>query len=210
VIACKTDAAGGRNALSLIVAHTSTPGFARGRKLEKLGLRIQDLAELSFTDMVVPVENLLGEEGSGFAKLTNNLAQERLSIAVSAQTAAAATVERTKLHLLEHDPQTAAQQSAKFDLAACFAEVCAGQTLVDRAIEAHDRGELSVPDAALAKLYATELQGRVADRCLQLVGPAGYSRASAVGRAFVDARVTRIYGGSSEIMKVVVAKEMGL
>jgi acyl-CoA dehydrogenase len=210
VIAAKTDPAAGRNGLSLLVAETKTEGFERGRKLEKLGLRTQDLAELAFTDMVVPAENLLGEENRGFDYLTNNLAQERLSIAVSAQAAVAATLERTKAYVQEHGNGLAKEQGTKFELAGCAAEVAAGQTLVDAALNAHDARELSVADAALVKLFCTELQGRVADRCVQLLGPEAYSRTSAAGGAFADARVTRIYGGSSEIMKVIVSKDLGL
>jgi len=209
VVAVKTDPAAGRHGISLLVVDTETDGFQRGRKLEKVGLRTQDLAELAFTDMVVPAENLLGEENNGFEYLTNNLAQERLSIGVSAQAAAAATLERTIAWAQEHR-DAGAQQSVKFELAGCAAEVAAGQALADGAIEAHDRAELSVPDAALVKLFCTELQGRVSDRCMQLIGRDAYDRGSDGGRAFVDARVTRIYGGSSEIMKVIIAKDLGL
>jgi acyl-CoA dehydrogenase len=210
VIAAKTDPAAGRNGLSLIVAETNSEGFEVGRKLDKLGLRTQDLAELAFTDMVVPVENLLAEENRGFEYLTNNLAQERLSIAVNAQAGAAATLERTTTHVQEHGNGLAKEQGTKFELAACAAEVTAGQNLIDTALDAHDARELSVADAALVKLFCTELQGRVADRCVQLLGPEAYSRRSTAGGAFADARVTRIYGGSSEIMKVIVAKDLGL
>jgi acyl-CoA dehydrogenase len=210
VIAVKTDPSAGRNGISLLVAETETPGFERGRKLAKLGLRAQDLAELSFADMHVPAENLLGDENRGFEYLTNNLAQERLSIGVSAQSAAAATLDRTRDELTEHHPELASEQGTKFDLASCAAEVSAGQALADAAIDAHDDAELSVADAALVKLYCTEMQGRVVDRCLQVMGPAAYARGTNAGRSFADARVTRIYGGSSEIMKVIVAKEMGL
>jgi acyl-CoA dehydrogenase/long-chain-acyl-CoA dehydrogenase len=210
VIAAKTDPAAGRNGLSLIVAETKSEGFEVGRKLDKLGLRTQDLAELAFTDMVVPAENLLGEENRGFDYLTNNLAQERLSIAVSAQAAAVATLERTTRHVQEHGNGLAKEQGTKFELAACAAEIAAGQNLVDTAVDAHDARELSVADAASVKLFCTELQGRVADRCVQLLGPEAYSRTSPAGGAFADARVTRIYGGSSEIMKVIVSKDLGL
>jgi acyl-CoA dehydrogenase len=210
VIAAKTDPAAGRNGLSLIVAETKSEGFEVGRKLDKLGLRTQDLAELAFTDMVVPAENLLGEENRGFEYLTNNLAQERLSIAVNAQAGAAATLERTTKYVQEHGNGLAKEQGTKFELAACAAEVAAGQNLIDTALDAHDARELSVPDAALVKLFCTELQGRVADSCVQLLGPEAYSRKSAAGGAFADARVTRIYGGSSEIMKVIVSKDLGL
>jgi acyl-CoA dehydrogenase/long-chain-acyl-CoA dehydrogenase len=210
IVCVKTDPAAGRKGISLLVVDTETPGFERGRKLEKIGLRTQDLAELSFTDMAVPVENLLGEENRGFEYLTSNLAQERLSIAMNAQAAAAFTVTRTVEYVLRTTNGLASSQNTKFVLAGCQAEVDAGQAFADQALESHVEGELSPSDAATVKLYATELQGRVTDRCVQLLGPDGYSRSTLIGRAFADARVSRIYGGSSEIMKVIVAKAIGL
>jgi acyl-CoA dehydrogenase len=210
IVCAKTDPTAGRKGISLLVVDTDTPGFERGRKLEKIGLRTQDLAELSFTDMAVPCENLLGEENRGFEYLTSNLAQERLSIALNAQAAAAATVTRTLAAVQRAQDGLASAQSTKFTLASCQAEVDAGQALADQALEAHVLGELTPSDAATLKLYATELQGRVTDRCVQLLGLEAYSRSSPTGRAFADARVSRIYGGSSEIMKVIVAKAMGL
>jgi acyl-CoA dehydrogenase len=203
-------AADPRKGISLLVVDTDTPGFERGRKLEKIGLRTQDLAELAFTDMVVPRANLLGEENRGFEYLTSNLAQERLSIALNAQAAAASTLARTVEHVQADGNGLASSQAVKFTLAASQVEVDAGQALADQALEAHVAGRLTPSDAAGLKLYATELQGRVTDRCVQLLGPAAYARTTPVGRAFADARVSRIYGGSSEIMKVIVAKAMGL
>jgi alkylation response protein AidB-like acyl-CoA dehydrogenase len=210
IVAVKTDPAAERRGISLLVVPAQTPGYERGRKLEKIGLRTQDLAELSFTDMVVPCENLLGEENRGFEYLTSNLAQERLSIALNSQAAAVAALQRA-LEALRADPSgRGSEQATKFTLAACKAEVEAGQALADRAPERHTEGELTPSDAAIVKLFCTELQGRVTDRCLQLIGPAAYARTSPLGRAFADARVSRIYGGSSEIMKVIVAKAIGL
>jgi alkylation response protein AidB-like acyl-CoA dehydrogenase len=203
-------AGAGREGVSLIVVDASTPGFERGRKLEKVGLRTQDLAELAFTDMRVPVANLLGEENRGFHYLTNNLAQERLSIALNSQAAAAAMLANATDAVRRDRNRTPVSQATKFVLAACRAEVDAGQALADEALGAHADGELSASRAAAVKLYCTELQGRVAERCLQLLGPGSYARTSPIGRAFADARVSRIYGGSSEIMKVIVAKSMGL
>jgi acyl-CoA dehydrogenase len=209
IVAVKTDPGAGRHGISLLVVAADSEGFERGRKLEKVGLRTQDLAELAFTDMRVPVESLLGEENRGFEYLSNNLAQERLSIAVNAQAGAAATLERTVAALREANGRGLAQ-TAKFELATCATDVEAGQALVDRALDANDAGDLSGADAAKIKLFCTELHGRVADTCMKLLGAAGYSRASAAGGAWADARVSRIYGGSSEIMKVIVAKEMAL
>jgi len=205
IVAVKTDPQAGRKGISLLVVDTATPGFERGRKLEKIGLRTQDLAELAFTDMAVPKANLLGQENRGFEYLTSNLAQERLSIALNSQAAAVATLDHAISAVQQND---AAGQVAKFELAARKAEVEAGQALADRALDRHVEGELSAADAATVKLFCTELQGRVTDRCLRLLGPAAYARTSPVGRAFADARVSRIYGGSSEIMKVIISKEL--
>jgi acyl-CoA dehydrogenase len=207
ILAVKTDPAAGRNGISLLLVDASTPGFERGRRLDKLGLKTQDLSELSFTDMVVPAENLLGEENEGFRYLTTNLAQERLSIAVNSQAAAAAALSWTVEALQDSQPG----QDAKFTLAACTTEVAAGQALVDQAIDANTRGELRVADAALVKLFCTELQGRVVDRCLALHPPGtAFREDSRIGHAYLDGRVSRIYAGSSEIMKVIVSRELGL
>jgi alkylation response protein AidB-like acyl-CoA dehydrogenase len=210
ILAVKTDPNADRRGISLLVVDADTPGFQRGRKLEKIGLRTQDLAELSFTDMVVPSENLLGEENRGFAYLTSNLAQERLSIGLNAQAAAAAALGHTLREVGERGGDLASSQVTKFTLAGCKAEVEAGRALADRAIDSHVAGQLAASDAAIVKLFCTELQGRVTDRCLQLLGPRAYARTSPLGRMFADARVGRIYGGSSEIMKVIVAKAIGL
>lgn len=204
IVAVKTDRAAGRRGISLLVVDSATPGFERGAKLHKIGQHAQDLSELFFTEMAVPVENLLGEENRGFEYLTSNLAQERLSIGINSQAAAASALARTV------EAVGAVGQHAKFELAACATDVRAGQALVDQALDAHEAGELTPDDAAAVKLYCTELQGRVVDRCLQLHGLSGCARSSTIGRAYADARVSRIYGGSSEIMKVIVAKSLGL
>jgi len=207
ILAVKTDPAAGRSGISLLLVDASTPGFERGRRLDKLGLKTQDLSELSFTDMVVPIENLLGKENEGFRYLTANLAQERLSIAVNSQAAAVAAVSWTVEELQGTEPG----QDAKFTLAACATDVAAGQALVDQAISANTRGELGVADAALVKLFCTELQGRVVDRCLNLYPPGtAFRQDSRIGNAYLDGRVSRIYAGSSEIMKVIVSQELGL
>jgi len=204
ILAVKTDPDAGRRGLTLLVLEAPAAGFERGEPFDKLGLRAQDLCELFLDDVAIPVANRLGEEGRGFAYLTANLAQERLSIAINSQAAAASALSASVATLTELG------QHGKFELAACAAEVAAGQALVDAAIAAHARGELTPDDAAAAKLFCTELQGRVVDRCLQLHGPEGFTRDARIGRAYADARVSRIYGGSSEIMKVIVAKGLGL
>ncbi|MDF3305287.1 acyl-CoA dehydrogenase family protein [Rhodococcus sp. T2V] len=202
VLACKTDPSAGRNGISLIVVETDTPGFKRGRRLNKLGLHAQDLAELSFTDMRVPIENLLGNENDGFSMLTFNLAQERLSIALNSQASARATIDATVAALAGTSPD----QRAKFALAACRAETAAGQALMDSSLEALIAGRLDPLDAAIAKLYATELHGRVVDRCTRVLGLSHYNADDIVGQFYLDGRVSRIYGGSSEIMKVIIAQ----
>jgi len=207
IVAAKTDPAAGRQGISLLVVDADSSGFERGRKLEKIGLRTQDLAELAFTDVIVPVNNLLGEEGRGFDYLTSNLAQERLSIALNSQAAAVAALAAA---VAEVGQIGTVGQTVKFELASCRADVEAGQALADAALDRHVTGELTPADAAIVKLFCTELQGRVTERCLRALGPAAYARTSVVGRAFADARVSRIYGGSSEIMKVITAKAMGL
>ena len=207
ILAVKTAPAAGRDGISLLLVDTATAGFERGRRLDKLGLKAQDLAELSFTDMVVPAANLLGEENQGFRYLTANLAMERLSIAVNSQAAAAAALSWT----VEELAGTSPDQEAKFTLAGCAAEVAAGQALVDQAIGAHLRGTLGVAGAAAVKLVCTELQGRVVKRCLDLY-PAGtaFREDSRIGHAYLDGRVSRIYAGSSEIMKVIISQQLGL
>ncbi len=213
ITAVKTDPEAGRDGLSLLVIDGDSAGLTRGRKLEKLGLKAQDLSELSFEDVVVPAANLLGEEGAGFGYLTRNLAQERLSIAVNSQAAAAKaladTVEYTKARKA-FGTTVSSFQNTKFELAACATDVEAGQSLLDRALVAHEGGELTAADAAMVKLFCTELQGRVIDRCLQLHGGYGYMLEYPIARAYADARVSRIYAGSSEVMKVIIAKSIGL
>ena len=208
ILAVKTDPAEGRRGISLLVVEVPTDGFERGPSLDKVGLKAQDLCELYFTDVAVPAANLLGEENRGFEYMTSNLAQERLSIAINAQAAAVAALEVSLEEFAGGNGST--PQHVKFELAGCAAEVEAGQSLIDRALEANEAGTLSPADAAAAKLFCTELQGRVADRCLQLHGADGYERDSRIARAYADSRVSRIYGGSSEIMKVIIAQSRGL
>jgi alkylation response protein AidB-like acyl-CoA dehydrogenase len=213
ITAVKTDPAAGRRGLSLLVIDGDSPGLERGRRLAKIGLKAQDLAELSFTDVRVPADNLLGEQNGGFGYLTANLAQERLSIAVNSQAAAVQAVRTTVGYVSGRKAfgaTVASFQNTKFELAACATDVEAGQSLLDRALLAHEAGELTAADAAMVKLFCTELQGRVVDRCLQLHGGYGYMLEYPIARAYADARVSRIYAGSSEVMKVIIARELGL
>jgi acyl-CoA dehydrogenase len=213
VTAVKTDASAGRAGLSLLVVEGDSAGLKRGRKLQKLGLKAQDLAELTFDDVRVPVENRLGEEGKGFEYLTKNLAQERLSIAVNSQAAAVTALRDTVAYTKARKAfgtTVSSFQNTKFELAACATDIEAGQALLDSALTAHENGELQAADAAKVKLFCTELQGRVIDRCLQLHGGYGYMLEYPIARAYADARVSRIYAGSSEVMKVIIAKSLGL
>lgn len=202
-----------RAGLSILVVDTASEGFTVGRKIEKIGLKASDTAELSFSSVRVPVEDRLGEEGAGFSYLAHNLAQERLTIAIGASATAAAAVQHAIAYTKERDvfgKPVAAFQNTKFVLAECSAEVEAIRQFVDRALELHNEGELTVPDAARAKLFATETAGKVIDKCLQLHGGYGYVLEYPIARLYADTRVTRIYGGTSEVMKTIIAKDLGL
>jgi alkylation response protein AidB-like acyl-CoA dehydrogenase len=199
--------------MSLLILERGMAGFERGRNLDKLGLHSQDTAELSFTDVRVPVANLLGTEGEGFAQLVKKLPQERMSIAVSAVAEARAAFDNTLRYVQERkafSTTIGSFQNTKFVLAEIVTEIDIAQTFVDRCVDLLNAGELDVADAAKAKWWCTELQGRVIDRCLQLHGGYGYMTEYPVSRAYADARVTRIYGGTTEIMKGVVSKSLGL
>ncbi|MEU6442070.1 acyl-CoA dehydrogenase family protein [Streptomyces sp. NPDC047046] len=202
-----------RFGISLLVVDTKSEGYAVGRKLDKLGLKTSDTAELSFTDVKVPVTDLLGEENKGFSYLGQNLPQERLGIAVGAYAQAAAAVRFAQSYVQDRTvfgKPVAAFQNTKFELAACKAEVDAAEAVCDRALEAHDKGELTAAEAASAKLFCTEVASRVIDRCLQLHGGYGYMNEYPIARLYADNRVNRIYGGTSEVMKMIIAKNMGL
>jgi alkylation response protein AidB-like acyl-CoA dehydrogenase len=202
---------GGRGRLSLLVVEREQDGFERGRKLEKIGLHSQDTAELFFSDALVPAENLLGREGEAFGYLTANLAQERLSIAASAVAAASAALADTVAYVVERSAfgqRVADFQHTRFALAEMATEIDVGRAYADRCIEALVAGELSASTAAMAKLWCTEMQGRVLDRCVQLFGGYGYMREYRVARAWTEARVTRIYGGTNEVMKEIVARDL--
>ncbi|MUL78393.1 acyl-CoA dehydrogenase family protein [Mycolicibacterium sp. CBMA 226] len=202
-----------RFGISLLVVDTKLEGYSVGRKLDKLGLRCSDTAELNFTDVKVPVEDILGEADQGFNYLGQNLPRERLGIAVSAYAQAKAAVrfavQYTKDRTVFGKP-VASFQNTKFELAACQADVDAMEAVVDRAMEAHDLDELSAADAAKAKLFCTDAAARVIDRCLQLHGGYGYINEYPIARLYADNRVGRIYGGTSEVMKMIIAKDMGL
>ncbi|MHB8273277.1 MAG: acyl-CoA dehydrogenase family protein [Dermatophilaceae bacterium] len=202
-----------RAGLTLLVVEEGMDGFSRGRNLDKLGLKSQDTSELFFDNVRVPVANRLGAEGNAFAYLTANLPQERMSIAMSAQASCERAIELTLDYTRERKAfgtPIASFQNTKFVLAGLSAKVEAGRHMVDRALEELDDGILSVADAARVKLFTTEVQAEVMDACLQLHGGYGYMLEYPIARMYADARVSRIYGGSSEIMKVIIAKDLGL
>jgi alkylation response protein AidB-like acyl-CoA dehydrogenase len=213
IVAAKTDPSERHRGISLIVVERGMVGFERGRNLEKIGQHAQDTAELSFAEVRVPAANLLGDEGEGFRYLVSNLPQERLSIAASAVAAAEAALGWTLDYVRERrafGQPIGSFQSSRFTLAELRTEVEIARAYIDRCAEALNAGELTAEDAAMAKWWCTELQGRVVDRCLQLHGGYGYMVEYPIARAFADARVTRIYGGTNEIMKEIVGRSMGL
>lgn len=199
--------------LTLLVVEGDTPGFERGRNLEKIGLHAQDTAELSFTDMRVPVANRLGEEGVGFYQLVRNLPQERLSLSIGAVAAAEGVFNETLGYVKERKAfgkPVATFQNTQFVLAEIATELDLARTFLDDCIAEHNEGGLTPARAARLKWWSTELQFRTAHRCLQLHGGYGYMREYAVSRAFVDARIQTIYGGTTEIMKTIIAKDLGI
>jgi alkylation response protein AidB-like acyl-CoA dehydrogenase len=199
--------------LSLVIIERGMPGFERGRNLEKLGLHSQDTAELSFTDVRVPKANILGEIGSGFLGLVSNLPQERMSIAISGVAGARAALNWTISYVRERKAfgqSIGSLQNTRFVLAEIATEVDVAQAYIDQCVDALSIGDLSPEDAAKAKWWATELQGRAVDRCLQLHGGYGYMQEYPIARAYADARVTRIYGGATEIMKEIIGKSLKL
>jgi alkylation response protein AidB-like acyl-CoA dehydrogenase len=186
-------------------------GFERGRNLDKIGMHGQDTAELSFTDVRIPAANLLGEQDRGFFHLMRNLPAERLSIAIIAVTGARAAVNQTIRYVKDRrafGSSIANFQNTKFVLAECATEVEMAQTFIDRAILLLNEQKLSATDAAMAKWWCSEMQNRVVARCLQLHGGYGYMNEYPIAKAYADARVTTIYGGTTEIMKEIVGRSL--
>jgi len=211
ITAVKTDPSQRHAGMSLLILERGMEGFERGRNLEKLGLHSQDTAELFFNDVHVPAENLLGDEGKGFLELVHNLPQERLSIAVTGVAAARAALGWTLEYVQERKAfgqPISSFQNTRFVLAELATEVEVGQSFVDRCVLALNEGKLSAEEAAMAKWWCTELQQRVVDRCLQLHGGYGYMTEYPVARAYADARITTIYGGTTEIMKEIIGKSL--
>jgi alkylation response protein AidB-like acyl-CoA dehydrogenase len=213
ILVAKTDPAKGAKGISLLVVERAKQDFGRGRKLDKIGLHAQDTAELFFDDVRVPVANLLGEEGKGFAYLTGNLPQERLAIATIAVAAARAALQATLRYVKERKAfgqPIGSFQHNRFVLAELHSEIEIATVYADRCVLAHNAGELTAEEAAVAKWWCTELQNRVVDQCLQLHGGYGYMAEYPISRAFVDARVQKIYGGTNEIMKEIIGRSLGL
>ncbi len=214
IVVCKTSAEPGAKGTSLLMVETDTPGFRRGRQLDKVGLKAQDTSELFFDDMRVPVANLIGgREGQGFFQLMEQLPQERLIIAVQGIGAMERALDETLRYTKERKAfgKTVWDfQNTRFKLAEVQATVLAARAFVDACMVAHLQGELDAARAALAKAWVSEQQCRVMDECLQLFGGYGYMMEYPIAELYVDARVQRIYGGTNEIMKEVISRGMGL
>jgi long-chain-acyl-CoA dehydrogenase len=210
VVACKTDPSLGAKGTSLLVVETEgAEGFARGRNLDKIGCHAADTSELFFDNVAVPPENLLGAEGRGFAQMMSQLPQERLIIGAGAVGAMEGAVERTVAYCAERQafggPLTQFQNT-RFKLAECLTKTRVARAFLDNCIEQHLRGALTVETAAMAKYWLTDTQMEVLDDCLQLFGGYGYMTEYEIGEMWADARVQRIYGGTNEIMKDLIAR----
>jgi alkylation response protein AidB-like acyl-CoA dehydrogenase len=211
VVAARTDPEGGSRAFSLFVVERDTLGFERGRQLDKIGLPAQDTAELFFRDAVVPAANLLGEAGQGLPYLMSHLPRERLGVTAKAIGNTRAifdqTVEYCRQRTAFGQPLTG-QQHIRFELAEMATQIDIAEAYVDKSVLAFNAGELSAVDAAKGKWYVSELQKSVIDRCLQLHGGYGYMTEYPVARAFLDTRVQTIYGGTTEIMKEIIGRDI--
>lgn len=211
IVVARTNADAGARGISLVIVETDRPGFRRGRNLEKVGLRAQDTSELFFDDVRVPCSNMLGREGDGFSLLMQELPQERLAIAVSAVAATQRAYDLTVAYVKERKAfgrAVAEFQNTRFKLAEIKTELAAGWSFVDQCIRQHLDRQLSATEAAMAKLWTTEMQGRVVDACVQLHGGYGYMLEYPIARLYLDTRVQRIHGGTSEIMKEVIARSI--
>jgi acyl-CoA dehydrogenase len=215
VVAAKTDfdPANAHRGISLFVVEAGTPGFVKGKKLKKMGMASQDTSELAFEDCRVPAKNRLGEEGQGFFMLMQKLQQERLTVAIGAQAAAeqvlADTIKYTQERKAFGKP-ISKFQNTQFKLVECATQIEVGRAFLDRLVSEHVAGKYLVKECSMAKLWQTEMVGEVVDTCLQFFGGYGYKLEYPVTRAYMDVRVQRIFAGTNEIMKVIIAKQMGL
>ena len=215
IVAAKTDSdpANRHRGISLFVVEAGTPGFIKGKKLKKMGMMSQDTCELSFEDCRVPAENILGDEGTGFLMLMRKLQQERLVVAVSAQALAEKVVADTITYCKERTAfgkPISKLQNTRFRLAECATKVEVGRAFLDKLVQQHMSGKHLVKECSMSKLWQTEMLGEVVDSCLQFFGGYGYMLEYPITRAYMDARVQRIYAGTNEIMKVIIAKELDL
>ena len=213
IVVAKTDPDAGHAGISLIMVDTDSEGFSRGPQIEKLGQHAADTTELFFDDVRVPVDNLIGEEGTGFFQLMDKLVPERLIIAVGALAGAEAAFEETLDYVKERTAfgrPIGSFQNSRFVMAEIKTELTVGRAFIDQCIQKHCDGVLSIEEAAMSKWWTTELLGRVTDSCLQLHGGYGYTREYSISSAWADARITRIYGGTTEIMKELIGRGMGL
>ncbi|MFD5114442.1 acyl-CoA dehydrogenase family protein [Streptomyces sp. NPDC058391] len=211
IVVARTTPEGGAKGLSLLVVERGAAGFERGRNLDKIGQKAQDTAELFFHDVRVPKENLLGELNGAFIHLMTHLAQERMSIAMAAIAGAEHLLEITTRYVKEREAfgrPLATLQHIRFEIAEMATECAVTRTFLDRCIVDHSNGELDAVHASMAKWWATELQKRTADRCLQLHGGYGYMTEFPVARAFTDGRIQTIYGGTTEIMKEIIGRSL--
>ena len=211
IVVAKTEAQAGAHGVSLFLVDTSLPGFRRGRRLEKVGQHMSDTTEIFFDEVRVPASALLGGENHGFGILMSELPRERLLLAVGAIAAAEVAIEWTVTYTSERTAfgkRIAEFQNTRFTLAQLKAEVTIGRTFVDRCVDLLMEGALDAGTAAMAKLWLSQLQSRVADACLQLHGGYGYMREYPISRAWTDARVQQIYGGSNEVMKEIIARDL--
>ncbi len=211
IVVAKTDPAAGSRGISLFLVEAETPGFDKGKRLEKVGMKAQDTAELFFQDVRVPRDNLLGQPGSGFVYLMQELPQERLTVGIGALASAEAALRWTLDYTRERKAfgkAIADFQNTRFKLAEMATEVQVGRVFLDHCLTLHLRGELDVPTAAMLKYWSTDLQCKVLDECVQLHGGYGFMWEYPVARAWADARVQRIYAGTNEIMKEIIARSL--
>lgn len=212
VVAAKTDPTAGARGISLLVVDVrDSPGFRRGRVLDKIGQHAADTSELFFDGVRVPEENLLGREGGGFRMLMAQLPQERLFIGLGGIVAAEVALHHTIGYVKERQAFGAPlldMQNTRFELAECATLARVGRTFLDDCVERHSRGELNTATASMAKYWLTDVQCQVVDRCLQLHGGYGYMREYPIARMYSDARAQRIYGGANEVMKEIIARSL--
>ena len=211
LVIAKTDLTKKAKGISIVLCEDHRKGFKKGRNLKKIGLKAQDTSELFFENVELPAENILGKSGQGFSQLMDELPQERLSIAITAVSAAEAALNWTISYTKERkafDKKLIDFQNTKFILAKLKAEITVARTFIDRCIKEHINNNFSAEDGAIAKLFCTELQFKVMDECLQLFGGYGYMQEYPIARAFIDSRIQRIYGGTNEIMKEIISRNL--